>query len=343
VVLDAPLGDRTLYGCGEARCDQLTDDLAVVRTLEGLAGLDLGDGTQRWERRTSAGAELSGQGAHVIVRDEGGDPAPLDPATGRPAWSPTPGDAGGAPGGLDGALVIREGPTLAARDAATGAVRWRVAVPAGRMGAHAVGSDVVVALARLAEEEGLPTGTNHNQAARTQVVVFEGASGALRWIQELPGSPTGVHLTGDLAVVRVYGAVYGLSLADGQRRWGQIPFPGHGDPVLDLDGKLLRLDRRAHGPQLLDPTTGEEQQWPGDLPASAGLVRSAQDGLLVWSTDDGEVVAVGADDGRERWRTDLRTFGGPSAIAGGRVVVPTPLGAVALDPATGADGPSLRR
>lgn len=113
--------------------------------------------------------------------------------------------------------------------------------------------------------------------------------------------------------------------------WSQPIFHGGQILVGSDDGSGYAVD-----------TAGRER-WQVDAGGKAGdrirsKVRSraaAADGLVVWTSGGGSVVAADADSGEERWRSSISTARTDAAPAGERIVFGTETGLTALDRQTG--------
>jgi outer membrane protein assembly factor BamB len=352
VELAEPLGDRGLRGCMTSDCRDISrgepawynqaagvsDGTAAVATFEQVVALDAPDGTLRWREPLGDQTSIAAVDAVadlVLVQDQHGSLRALDAADGTQRWHTASQLVYGTELGLgDGVLVVRRPDgSVALLDVATGETRWEERGPDDGMTAAALAGDRVVVLDQiLADDDDLPSGTNRSHAAVTSITARSIGDGSPLWTRELPGRPHHVHVFGDVAMVRAYGGVYGLDLGDGRDRWAIIPFGP--DPVraFPLDDGLLVLPSDREQVRI-DGATGEQSDWPGPR---VGRDAALAAGMVLWTEADGTTRAVDVDTGAERWTTQVGAQAGPAAGDGDLVVLPTILGAVALDAATGA-------
>jgi outer membrane protein assembly factor BamB len=256
------------------------------------------------------------------------------------------GAVGGGAAFADGVLYVASGlADVLALDPADGSIRWRVRIPSPARGAPAVaGGRIFVPtvenqLLALSIEDGRRLWTHRAQAITT-----------------LPlGMPTPA-VEGEAVVAGfATGELTALRATDGRVLWGEslggvantsladiVGITGY--PVIDrgrvlasgLGNTTIAVDLRS-GRRLWERAFGS-----GVGPAAVG-------DWVFAVTRGGDALALGREDGRIRWLTELdptpesgRRRGeparfGPPLVAGGRILVPSSRGEVLLlDPAGGA-------
>jgi outer membrane protein assembly factor BamB len=256
------------------------------------------------------------------------------------------GAVGGGAALADGVLYVATGlADVLALDPANGAIRWRARIPAPARGAPAVaGGRIFVPtvdnqLLALSIEDGRRLWTHRAQAITT-----------------LPlGMPTPAVDSETVVAGFATGELTALRATDGRVLWGEslggvantsladiVGITGY--PVVDrgrvfasgLGNTTIAVDLRS-GRRLWERAFGS-----GVGPAAAG-------DWVFAVTRGGEALALGREDGRIRWLTELdpvpaggRRRGeparfGPPLVAGGRILVPSTRGELLLlDPAGGA-------
>jgi outer membrane protein assembly factor BamB len=251
---------------------------------------------------------------------------------------------GGGATFADGTLYVITGAAeLMALDPATGSIRWRARVPSPPRGAPAVSGNRVFVptidnqLIGLSAEDGRRLWTHRGGALATiplglpspaidgetvvagfgtgELVALRATDGRLLWAESLGG-------TGGTSLADIVG-ITGLPVIDR----GRVIATGLGNTTIAVD---LRSGRRL---------------WERSFGGGAG-VAPAGDWIFA-VTRGGEAVALGREDGRIRWVSELdpapeggrrgepARFGRP-VVAGGRVMVPSSRGELlVLDPAGG--------
>lgn len=358
VTLDEPLGERVLVGCGgaPAACADLTRNTAglgvqapfapaalaggaaIIGTgLEGvIIGVDGATGAARWSRtvRDVAGdvalGELVAAGDLVLVEDQLGRLYALDGATGRGRWqrlavSEVPGSPRGTVVVGDVVITVGPGDTVTAVGLGDGVERWSARPEGDAVFALAVGGDVALVLSGRLRVPGDP--------GAAVLTALDPATGATHWTYRAAGGPTELAVAASTAVVQVWGGMYGVTLEDGTERWRRVPFD-HFSAALYADDDVVLVGAPGEPLARLDLESGAI----GARFADEGRLRDSvavADGLLFEATPDGRVVTRDAATGARRWQAEIGAPGARPAVGGGLVVVPTPLGAVALNAETG--------
>lgn len=314
----------------------------------GLTGLDPATGAPLWTRPPdtpihSTFAELPGIDDLVILLDQRAVAIALDPATGEVRWEAPQKGYGPRDYDLadDGTVLAvgKPGGGFGLIEVAAGATRWEQPPPAAvsHIGQLEIHDDVVLVVGHIAPREDLPVGTNQSAASGTVLSAYDLGDGAPRWSVQVPGRDVGLVAADQTAVLRVWAAIYGLDIADGSQRWLHLPSEDSMTPLGEREGRLL-LGHRGDQLRILDPLTGAITPGPEPAPASTpepGATTHEVGELVVWTSPTGDVVAADRRTGEERWRTPIGSFGGTPA-GSEFIVVPTLLGAVALDAAEGA-------
>jgi outer membrane protein assembly factor BamB len=303
-----------------------------------------------YRQRLTAGPVVAGGTVYAV--DAWGTVTAHGLADGRQAWraDTTPEEESAAPVGggaafADGTLYVATGlAEVLALDPANGSVRWRVRLPAPSRGAPTVaGGRIFVPtienhLLALSVEDGRRLWTHRAGAQATlplglpapavegetvvagfgtgELVALRATDGRLLWAESLGG-------VANTSLADIVG-ITGLPVIDG----GRVLAVGLGNTAIAVD---LRSGRRL---------------WERAFGGGHGVAAAGDWAFAV--TRAGEAVAVGRDDGRIRWVTELdpspeggrrgeaARFGMPLA-AGGFVVVPSSRGELLmLDPAGGA-------
>ncbi|MBX6375552.1 MAG: PQQ-binding-like beta-propeller repeat protein [Acetobacteraceae bacterium] len=292
-----------------------------------------GSGTGYRSRIT--GVPIVAEGT-VYVADAVGIVSAFDAATGSRRWrldsrprEERDGAVGGGVAFEGGTLYVASGlAEMLAVDPADGSVRWRVSLPAPTRGAPTVvGGRIFIPtienqLLALSTEDGRRLWTH--RASPTTAVPLGLPAPAVEGEVVVAGFPSG-----ELSALRA---------SDGRVLWTESLAPAgtstlaeiagiHALPVLDrgrvfavgMGGLSIAVDLRS-GRRLWEREVGGTQ-----APWSAG------DWLFLLSRD-GELAALGGEDGRVRWVTDLRppregsrepprvTWGAP-VLAGGKLFV----------------------
>jgi len=269
-------------------------------------------------------------GGLVVVGGGDGGVHAVEAATGRPAW-------GFATGGPVDASPAVAGPTvystsadgnLYALDLAGGALRWCVAIDAGLSSPAVAGGLVVVssrggtlygisaASGRLSWQRRVGASRQASPAVARGVVYAGGGDGTLhaldlatgrpRWRFQGDGSIAACPVVGDGMVyaVDLTGTLHALTADRGVQRWqrhvgvaGQVlvasPALARGVLYLAADGGLLAVDAASGRTVWRRPGIGAVSS-----PTVAG-------GAVYVGSGDGHLHAVGAADGRPRWRVRL--------------------------------------
>ena len=203
--------------------------------------------------------------------------------------------------------------SLAAVDLQTGAVRWRTVLGGAISRAPAVADGLV-----FAGGEG-----GHFAAVRA-------ADGAVAWRAELGAGDVGSPAVRDGVVYASSGlgadaahVLFALSESNGAELWrfsttvGDEVYVGAVGPelayVVSLDGDVYAL--RQGSPA-----------WFYDTGAPIGSVASLTGDLLYVSASDGQMIALDAMSGANRWAVRLEGDPGPAIVADGRLYVGTDIG-----------------
>jgi outer membrane protein assembly factor BamB len=303
-----------------------------------------------YRQRVTAGPVIAG--GLVFAVDAWGNVSAHTLVDGRQRWraTTTPEDESGVP--LGGGVAVADGVAYAATgaaellalDAASGSVRWRVRLPGAARGAPTVaGGRVFVVtienqLVALSVEDGrrlwahragvlitiplgLPAPAVDGETVVAgfgtgELVAVRAADGRLLWSESL-GSVGGSSLAD---IVGISGLPV---IAD-----GRVIAVGNGNTTIAVD---LRSGRRL---------------WERNFGGPNGVAAAGDWVFAV--TRGGEVLAIGREDGRISWiseldpapatgrrRGDPIRFGAP-LVAGGRLLVPSSRGELlTLDPASG--------
>ena len=188
---------------------------------------------------------------------------------------------------------------LTGLDAATGAVRWSLRLPArGLLGGQALTADGGLAMAVTGQ--GL------------QVVNL--ADGRVRWQRRIAASPA-LTAAGGLVIYGLNGHLTGYDARTGRPRW--VIAPGMSpDPAFQLLGGLLLVTSNAAGPSIPNtvtavvPATGRVA-WrfhpftPATDPgAQASVLSAGPGGLAVATYDPRRLYLLDLRTGRPRWHAD---------------------------------------
>lgn len=242
-------------------------------------------------------------------------------ADGRPLWSWPGGQSVYGlwrQGGLVAVLsdqVSNHG-RLTGLDAATGAVRWSLRLPArGLLGGQARTADGGLAMTVIGQ--GL------------QVVNL--ADGHVRWRHRLAAS-SGLTAAGGVVIYGLNGHLTGYDARTGGIRWAATPGVPP-DPVLQLAGGLVLITSRASGPSIPNtltavvPATGRVA-WRFDPPApatdpgaQASVLIAGPAGLAVATYDPRRLYLLDLRTGRPRWHADTYVDQGTLPLVTGTSVV----------------------
>ncbi len=242
-------------------------------------------------------------------------------ADGHPLWS----WAGGqSVYGLwrSGALVavltdqVSNHARLTGLDAATGAVRWSLRLPAqGLLGSQARTADGGLAMAVIGQ--GL------------QVVNL--ADGHVRWRVRTAASPA-LTAAGAVVIYGLNGHLTGYDARTGRPRWAATPGVSH-DPAFQLAGGLLVVTSTTSGPSIPNtltavvPATGRVA-WRFDPPApatdpgaAASVLAAGPSGLTVATYDPRRLYLLDLRTGRPRWHAGIYVGQGTLPLVTGTSVV----------------------
>lgn len=260
----------------------------------------------------------------------------FDLRSGAERWRARAPDLGGhqftAPTAAGGAIFVGLSPpiaapnqadqTLLALDAATGAERWRLAVPLMSWAPPLVAADTLYA---GSEDEA--------------ITAVDAATGALRWRRSaLPEAdperqPRGrpLAIAGGTLFLSGNGFLLGLDAASGAERWRlDLPIDAWTPIVAGRDGAYLSVGLdpagRWDGTRILALAPDGGTQWQVDIPGIHGtpldLVLGDDVLVLRAPTDDPVLVALDLAAGTERWRTTFDGYlPGPPTVADGVVYV----------------------
>jgi outer membrane protein assembly factor BamB len=188
---------------------------------------------------------------------------------------------------------------LTGLDAATGAVRWSLRLPArGLLGGQALTADGGLAMVVIGQ--GL------------QVVSL--ADGRVRWQRRIPASPA-LTAAGGVVIYGLNGHLTGYDARTGRPRWAIAPAMSP-DPAFQLVGGLLLVTSNAAGPSIPNtltavvPATGRVA-WRFDPPtpatdpgAQASVLSAGPGGLAVATYDPRRLYLLDLRTGRPRWHAD---------------------------------------
>jgi outer membrane protein assembly factor BamB len=207
---------------------------------------------------------------------------------------------------------------LTGLDAATGAVRWSLRLPArGLLGGQAPTADGGLAMVVIGQ--GL------------QVVNL--ADGHVRWQRRIPASPA-LTAVGGLVIYGLNGVLTGYDARTGGPRWAITPGVSH-DPAFQLAGGLLLVTSTTAGPSIPNtltavvPATGRVA-WRFDPPtpatdpgAQASVLSAGPGGLAVATYDPRRLYLLDLRTGRPRWHADTFVTQGTLPLVTGISVVLT--------------------
>ena len=207
---------------------------------------------------------------------------------------------------------------LTGLDAATGAVRWSLRLPArGLLGAQALTADGGLAMAVTGQ--GL------------QVVNL--ADGRVRWQRRIAASPA-LTAAGGLVIYGLNGHLTGYDSRTGGLRWAVTPGVSN-DPAFQLAGGLLLVTSTTTGPSVPNtltaviPATGRVA-WRFDPPtpatdpgAQASVLSAGPAGLAVATYDPRRLYLLDLRTGRPRWHADTFVTQGMLPLVTGASVILT--------------------
>ena len=308
----------------------------------------IGEGGGYREKITSQPIVIPGR---VVTMDSDAEVACFDLANGRRLWrTDTQADndrstnVGGGVSFADGTVYATTGRAeLLALDAGTGAIRWRKPLGSPARSAPTVADGRLLVLTlddRLQSFDMSGQRQWSYQAATAATTLFGQAAPAYA-----DGIVVGAFGSGDLVALRADSGTlaWSDSLAASRGRNSIVDLSGiRALPVIDADrvfaigggGLLVALDLRS-GRRLWERDVGGLQ-----TPWLAG------DWVFVQTLDQ-VLAAIGRDDGRVRWATDLPRYDNPEkkrdplfwtgpVLAGGRLVLAgSNSTAVSVDPVTG--------
>ena len=223
---------------------------------------------------------------------------------------------------------------LSGLDAATGAVRWSLRLPArGLLGGQALTADG--GLAMVVSGQGI------------QVVNL--ADGRVRWRLRGPASPA-LTAAGHLVIYGLNGHLTGYDARTGALRWAVTPGVSH-DPAFQLAGGLLLVTSTTAGPSVpktltaVIPATGRvawrfDPRTPAtDQEAQASVLSAGPAGLAVATYDPRRLYLLDLRTGRPRWHADTFVAQGTLPLVTATSVVGVEgqghVAAIARDAATG--------
>ncbi len=295
----------------------------------------------------------------VFAADAFGWVTALDAARGARRWQVDTRPRRDRDGALGGAIAFA-GNTLfvatglsevMALDPGTGEIRWRAPLPAPARGGLAVAGGRLL----------VPTVENH-------LVGLSAEDGRVLWtfrgapVRALPLGLPAPAVEGEIAVAGLAsGEIVAVRVDTGRVQWSESLGTARGGvsladigaitalPVIDR-GRVFALGM-AGAMAALDFRSGR-RVWEREL---GGTVTPASVGDWVFALSaNGELAALGRDDGRIRWITPLPRFAnearrrnpitwGPPVVAGGRILLAGSHGElVEVDAASGALGQRLR-
>ncbi len=299
-------------------------------------------------------------GGRVYTLDAYARLSAFDAGSGSPSWrtSLAPDNEAGSEGfggGLasDGQFIYATtgfGEVLSV-DASSGQIVWRQRAGAPFRAAPAVSDGFVVAVTRDNQALGL--------SARTGEVVWR-IDGVSSDAGLLGGASPA--LSGDLAVVPfASGEVVGAQLSTGRRVWSAVLGGARrglarsaiadvtGDPV--IAGRAVVAANQSGRTVAVDGQTGA-RGWTRSIGAVGPIWAAGASVFMV--TDDSALTRLSLENGQTIWRTELPAFRYPDSretpiaysgpvLVGGQVLVTDSRGnMLSFDPATGAQGQTVR-
>jgi len=307
----------------------------------GVARLDPVDGRVLWSRRpagsTSAALVVSVSGGLVQTAVPGRKMRAYDPAKGEPVWEADLSPYLGTPFAAGGTLLLttKDG-TTEALDSATGASRWREAIPGHRRPDYALYDDGP-GLAYAFERS--------DYGSTTLVTAVDAGTGRVAWQRRLDGMLTPVGVSdGALVLTSMNGDAQTVGLVrydPADRRVTQVRLPFRmNEPEAVVDGHTVYL--LARGGTLvavgLRPDGGGTVRWQLETaaartsaPVLGGGDRQGPRTRLYFSTADGRLLAVDTEHGRLLGQTPPRLRDGrltyaselPAPVTVGRTVFGT--------------------
>jgi outer membrane protein assembly factor BamB len=291
-----------------------------------LVAIDAAAGSLLWRRSgllaSSAPAVAEGM---VFATRSSGQLAAFDAASGQDLWDPPGVEAYGSPTVL-GSTVYTGWGTVAAVDAASRSVRWRLEDGTFSRTPSAVANGLVY------------TATNHRYPAG-DLAAYDAATGALRWRVDLPMpvDPGVTVANGLVYTLDQYGnGLYAFDAATGALRWRRaglgsfrsVPAVADGLLYQVSGGELVAVDAatgaivwRSPGPTGTAAGAGTDSSpavangvvyaaWPGTATDGGVFAFDARTGAKLWHGATGDrgsnsspavvngSVYVGADDGK---------------------------------------------
>ncbi|MFF4788031.1 serine/threonine-protein kinase [Streptomyces griseorubiginosus] len=287
----------------------------VICAQEGVVfALDPADGGLLWrhpvaESKPSKPPAVAGGLVQPMV-DEGRRLEALDPASGKARWRRTlPAHHGMQLAGGTLLLTLLDG-TVTGVDAATGDTKWTRRVPEQPMPTFASFAGDPLAYA-----------TNLSlDASTTQVTAVDPATGAVRWEARLSGNvtPVGVH-DGSvffLSTNEVYGdtdAVMRYTPATGSTRRVKLPV-ARPDAQATVYGNTVYVLANSGALDAVDTET-RKRLWNLETSVSRGSVPVADGRHVYFTTADGRLFAVEADNGRLVGQTPARLGSNSGTVA----------------------------
>jgi outer membrane protein assembly factor BamB len=242
--------------------------------------------------------------------DEGRRLEALDPALGTARWRRTlPAHHGMQLAGGTLLLTLLDG-TVTGVDTATGDTRWSRRVPDQPMPTFvSFAGDPLAYATNLSAD-----------ASITQVTAVDPATGALRWEARLRGNvtPVGVH-DGSvffLSTNEVYGdtdAVVRYTPKTRSTRRVRLPV-ARPDAQATVHGTTVYVLATSGALDAVDTETGK-RLWNLETSVSRGSVPVADGRHVYFTTADGRLLAVGADDGRLVGQTPARLGSNSGTVA----------------------------
>lgn len=247
----------------------------------------------------SAGGALDAERVYIPLQSD--QIVAIDRESGTQAWIADV-ESRWPPVAAAGMVFVAASDEVHGLDAATGARRWRAAVPRDVSGAM-----------------GFTDGYLIVPMAPDQVIAYAAADGRVAWNQPLGGAAGEMRLNtapGAIYVSVSSGRVVALNATTGAIRWDRRVPGAMTVPAVARDRVIVGgSDKRFYA---LDARSGKEEwKWP----VGATPVGAAADGNLVFLTVlDNTIRAVNRGNGHQRWIETLPTRPQHSPIAGGRLV-----------------------
>ncbi|WP_141206329.1 serine/threonine-protein kinase [Streptomyces griseorubiginosus] len=320
----------------------------------------------------ATGAAQCSYGATQVLCAQPGVVFALDPADGALLWRhPVAESKPGKPPAVVGGLVqpmVDEGRRLEALDPASGKARWRRPLPAHH-GMQLAGGTLLLTLldgtvtgvdastgdtrwSGRVPEQPMPTfvsfagdplayATNLSaDASTTQVTAVDPATGAVRWEARLSGNVTPVGVRDGsvffLSTNEVYGdtdAVVRYTPATRSTRRVKLPV-ARPDAQATVHGNTVYVLATSGALDAVDMEAGK-RLWNLETSVSRGSVPVADGRHVYFTTADGRLFAVEADDGRLVGQTPARLGSNSGTVA---AALPRPVLAAHRIYATAPDG-----